>query len=42
VVRQKAAHTYWFIPFEYWGIVMAALSIAADAGLRARPITPHG
>jgi len=41
-VKHKAAHSYWFVPFEYWGIAMAVASIALDAWLRSRPIIPLG
>jgi len=39
-LRRPAAHSYFFVPFEYWGIVLAVLSILLDARLRARPIRP--
>lgn len=40
-LRRPAAHTYLFVPYQYWGIVFAVLSILLDATLRARPIRPQ-
>jgi hypothetical protein len=39
-LRRRPAHAYWLVPYEYWGIVFALLSILLDARMRARPIRP--
>lgn len=39
-LRRQIPHSYWFIPYQHWGIIFALLSILIDARLRARPIRP--
>jgi hypothetical protein len=42
VVIKKTAHTFWFIPFEYWGVIIGLLAIWIDHRLRHPSARPFG
>jgi hypothetical protein len=35
VARRRTAHSVYWIPLEYWGLILAAAAIALDLSLRA-------